>query len=79
MEGLHDIDVAGLKRVFFLRIPAGYDGKKAFPVILFLHGAGLSGTDGRGQVQGALGEAIRKQEKSFGDRPRSRHACRSRS
>jgi polyhydroxybutyrate depolymerase len=40
MEGLHDLDVGGLKRVFFLRIPAAYDGKKAWPVVFGFHGAG---------------------------------------
>src|SRR5262249_34001689 len=43
----------------------GYDGKKAFPLILFLHGAGQTGTDGRAQVRGALGRAIRKRETTF--------------
>ena len=46
-------------------IPHEYDGKRAFPVILYLHGAGLTGTDGREQVKGSLGEAIRRREKSF--------------
>lgn len=40
MEGLHDIDAASLKRKFFLRIPDGYDGKKAWPVVFAFHGAG---------------------------------------
>jgi predicted peptidase len=52
-----------VKYVVFL--PHGYDGVKTFPVILFLHGAGKSGTDGREQARGALGDAIRKQEKTF--------------
>jgi predicted peptidase len=46
-------------------IPHEYDGTRAFPVILYLHGAGLTGTDGREQVKGSLGEAIRKREKTF--------------
>jgi polyhydroxybutyrate depolymerase len=40
MEGLHNIDVAGMKRVFFLRIPNDYDGKKAWPMVFAFHGAG---------------------------------------
>jgi predicted peptidase len=46
-------------------IPHEYDGKRAFPVILYLHSAGLTGTDGREQVKGSLGEAIRRREKTF--------------
>jgi poly(3-hydroxybutyrate) depolymerase len=38
--GYHDIDVGGLKRRFILRVPATYDGKKAWPVVFAFHGAG---------------------------------------
>jgi predicted peptidase len=51
---------------YMVFVPHDYDGKKVFPVILFLHGAGSSGTDGKAPVRGALAEAIRKQEKTFG-------------
>jgi polyhydroxybutyrate depolymerase len=40
MEGLHDMMVDGMARKFFLRIPAAYDGKKAWPVVFAFHGAG---------------------------------------
>src|ERR1700676_3375074 len=50
---------------YVLFLPHSYDGKRAFPVILFLHGSGATGTDGRAQVQGALANAIRKREKNF--------------
>jgi predicted peptidase len=53
-----------VKYVVFL--PRDYDAKKSFPTILFLHGAGATGTDGRAQVEGGLAPHIRKQEKSFG-------------
>jgi predicted peptidase len=46
-------------------IPHSYDGQHELPVILFLHGAGLSGTDGREQIRGALAKAIQMQEKTF--------------
>src|SRR5712692_10005498 len=46
-------------------IPHDYDGKKAFPLLLYLHGSGLTGTDGRVQIKGGLGQAIKKQERMF--------------
>src|SRR5262245_65813548 len=55
----------GSKAKYVVFVPHGYDGKKAFPLILFLHGAGQTGTDGRAQVRGALGRAIRKREPTF--------------
>jgi predicted peptidase len=55
----------GQESKYVVFVPHSYDGNKVFPVILFLHGAGQTGTDGRLQVRGALGEAIRKQEKTF--------------
>src|SRR2546427_4509376 len=47
-------------------IPHDYDGNRAFPLILFLHGSGATGTDGRTQIKGGLGQAIKKQESTFG-------------
>jgi acetyl esterase/lipase len=55
----------GREAKYVVFVPHGYDGKKVFPAILFLHGAGRTGTDGRDQVTGALGQAIQKQEKTF--------------
>ena len=45
--------------------PKNYDGQKAMPVILFLHGAGESGTDGKKQAAVGLGKAIRDKKESF--------------
>ncbi len=56
-------DGAEAKYVVF--VPHGYDGKKECPVILFLHGAGQVGNDGRAQVAGMLAKAIRAREKTF--------------
>lgn len=50
---------------YVLFVPHGYDGSKAYPVILFLHGAGESGNDGKRQVTVGLGPAIKKQQKDF--------------
>ncbi len=46
-------------------VPHGYDGAKALPVILFLHGSGQTGTDGRKQLTVGLGPAIKAREKDF--------------
>ena len=39
-EGLHTLKVGAMNRRFFLRLPAGYDGKTPAPVIFGFHGAG---------------------------------------
>src|SRR5262249_28232582 len=54
----------GYEAKYVVFIPADYDGKKAFPIILFLHGAGQTGTDGRNQIRVGLAPAIKK-EKTF--------------
>jgi predicted peptidase len=48
-----------------LFVPHDYKGDKAYPVILFLHGAGETGTDGEKQVKVGIGKAIKKDEKTF--------------
>src|SRR5260370_33481635 len=55
----------GYEAKYVVFIPHDYDGKKAFPLILFLHGAGQTGTDGRNQIRVGLGPAIKKGEKMF--------------
>ncbi len=52
-----------IKYVVF--VPVDYKGDKAYPVILFLHGAGERGTDGKKQATVGIGKAIRKDEKTF--------------
>jgi len=46
-------------------VPHGYDGKRQIPAILFLHGAGETGTDGIRPTKVGIGPAIRKREKTF--------------
>ncbi|OAI50074.1 hypothetical protein AYO44_18075 [Planctomycetaceae bacterium SCGC AG-212-F19] len=46
-------------------IPLDYKGDKEYPLILFLHGAGESGIDGKKQAAVGLAPAIRKREKTF--------------
>jgi predicted peptidase len=50
---------------YVLFIPHDYKGDKEYPLILFLHGAGESGTDGKKQAAVGLAPAIRKREKTF--------------
>ncbi|GAB4243255.1 MAG: prolyl oligopeptidase family serine peptidase [Acidobacteriota bacterium] len=46
-------------------VPYAWSPTEEWPVILFLHGAGERGTDGRQQVEVGLGPAVRRQEKRF--------------
>jgi predicted peptidase len=50
---------------YIVFVPKDYDGSKEFPVILFLHGAGETGTDGKRQAEVGLGKAIRKKQEKF--------------
>ncbi|HZU38186.1 MAG TPA: dienelactone hydrolase family protein, partial [Gemmataceae bacterium] len=58
-------DAQGNDHKYVLFIPHSYDGTRAFPVILFLHGAGETGKDGRKQVRVGLGPAVKAREKHF--------------
>ena len=46
------------ERKYTVFVPNGYDGKTAFPVVLFLHGSGERGEDGVKSAQVGLGAAI---------------------
>jgi len=56
---------AGGEVKYVLFVPPGYDPEKAYPVVLFLHGAGESGTDGKKQATVGLGKVVKKKEKDF--------------
>jgi predicted peptidase len=56
---------SGEKSKYVVFAPHDYNGDKEYPLILFLHGSGETGTDGEKQVQVGLGPAIKKQEKTF--------------
>jgi predicted peptidase len=58
-------DAAGKEFKYVLFVPYDYQGDKAYPLILYLHGSGEGGTDGRKPVHVGLGPAIRKQEMTF--------------
>jgi predicted peptidase len=59
-------DPDGKEAKYMLFVPEGYkaDGEKAYPVILFLHGSGETGDDGKKQATVGLAPAIRNQEKA---------------
>ena len=46
-------------------VPKDYDGAKAFPVILFLHGSGSTGDDGEKQAKGGIAKALRDMNEKF--------------
>jgi len=45
-------------RKYSISLPTGYDGTKVFPVVLFLHGSGERGSDGKLSAQVGLGPAV---------------------
>jgi predicted peptidase len=58
-------DADGDEAKYVLFVPHDYKGTKAYPLILFLHGSGESGDDGKKQVKVGLGPAVQKDEKTF--------------
>jgi predicted peptidase len=58
-------DPDGKESKYVVFVPWDYKGDKPYPVILFLHGSGETGTDGEKQAKVGLGPAIKKQEKTF--------------
>jgi predicted peptidase len=58
-------DPAGTQARYVLFVPHEYTGNEPYPLILFMHGVGESGSDGYEQVKVGLGPAIRKQEATF--------------
>lgn len=57
----------GTTSKYVLFVPDSFDpaGTESLPVILFLHGAGESGNDGKKQARVGLGPAVRKFQKDF--------------
>lgn len=58
-------DPDGSESKYAVFIPHNYDGSKPFPAILFLHGAGSDGSDGRLHLGLGLAPAIRKRNEDF--------------
>lgn len=59
------VDVEGGPRKFVVYVPRDYSADKAWPMIVFLHGAGERGDDGLIQSEVGLGNAIRRHESWF--------------
>jgi thiol-disulfide isomerase/thioredoxin len=58
-----EADGSHAKYVVF--VPRNHTGDKTVPAILFLHGTGPRGTDGRSQTVGGLAKAIRNKKEDF--------------
>lgn len=62
-----------------LYVPPGYDDARAWPLVVFLHGRGEAGTDGRAQTTVGLGPALRRHPERwpcvvvFPQKPADRH------
>lgn len=54
------IEVDGRERAYVVYVPRQYDPEKAWPLVVFLHGAGERGSDGLAQTEVGIGRAIRK-------------------
>lgn len=59
------LTLQGEKFVYQVFVPHAWSPSEEWPVILFLHGAGERGNDGRQQLAVGLGPAVRRQEKRF--------------
>lgn len=55
----------GTTSPYVVFVPKDYDGKKEYPVILFLHGSGETKGGKQTPVQVGIGPAIKKREKDF--------------
>lgn len=60
-----EVTVEGQKFLYQVYVPRDFTAEKAWPVILFLHGAGESGSDGIKQTLIGLPGAIRKNPERF--------------
>lgn len=54
------IEHAGVTYPYQVYVPSDYDGSRAWPVVLFLHGAGERGNDGLLQTAVGIAPAIRR-------------------
>jgi predicted peptidase len=58
-------DADGNETKYALFVPHDYEGDEPYPLILFLHGSGERGADGKKPTEVGLGPAVRKREKTF--------------
>ena len=59
------VQVDGAPRPYKVYVPPGFDAKKSWPVILFLHGGGERGTDIVRHTEVGLGAALRSNPDRF--------------
>ena len=59
------VDFEGVRYPYQVYVPRDYDAARAWPVVLFLHGAGERGSDGLLQTDVGIGAAIRRYPKRF--------------
>jgi predicted peptidase len=59
------VDADGERRLYQVYVPSDYDPGRAWPAILFLHGAGEGGRDGLLPTEYQLGSAIRRDAKRY--------------
>lgn len=59
------VTVDGHQRRYQVFVPADYDARKAWPVMLCLHGSGERGTDGLLQTQEGFATALRRDAQRF--------------
>jgi predicted peptidase len=59
------VRVADVSHAYKVYVPPGFDPRRSWPVILFLHGAGESGTDGVQQTEVGLGRVLRTDPERF--------------
>jgi predicted esterase len=59
-------DSQGTDSHYAIFLPSDYDGKKAYPLILFLHGYGDRGTEGQQYLAVGLPPAVERRKDSFG-------------
>ncbi|HEX8200269.1 MAG TPA: family 16 glycoside hydrolase [Isosphaeraceae bacterium] len=62
---LRSVTTGGGERPYTVFLPHGYDGRKAFPVVLFLHGSGERGDDGIRGAQVGLGAIVARRPADF--------------
>lgn len=55
---LRTLKVGDQERLYSVFLPTDYDGQRRYPVVLFLHGSGERGQDGKIQAQTGLGAII---------------------
>jgi predicted peptidase len=54
------VEHAGVTYPYQVYVPSDYDGSRAWPIVLFLHGAGERGNDGLFQTEVGIASAIRR-------------------